>query len=270
MTALKLRVLCWIAAALILALVGCATVQEQPGPAEERSLSGQSAVVITHQRAGAGQPFLLLLAPQPRAAVVLLTGGDGLIDLDPQTGNIGRPGNFLLRTRHLFVQNGLTVAVTAPPTDRSSLRDFRTTQGHVLDLKGVIAYLRGRLHVPVWLVGTSRGTISAAVAAGAVLTSTVTEATNRQHDSVHSAELASIRIPTLLVHHRQDACFVTPVTGAQKLLDDLPNAPVKELIVIEGGGPPRGPPCEPHHFHGFEGREAETVKIIADWIKAHA
>jgi hypothetical protein len=55
----------------------------------------------------------------------------------------------------------LLVAIVDPPSDRSSLYGFRITRAHALDIKGVIAYLRQQAPVPVWLVGTSYGTVSA-------------------------------------------------------------------------------------------------------------
>ena len=266
-----------VAIALLALGSGCASVVERSGPPDEHRPSAGAAVVLTQQRENARQPFLLLLPPQPRAVAVLFPGGDGDIDLDAQTGAIGRGGNFLVRTRNDFVRHGLAVALIAPPTDRDTLRGFRTVDAHVLDIKGVIAYLRARLHVPVWLIGTSRGTISAATVTsrlagpdgpdGLVLTASVTVAA--QGESVYSARLDAIRVPTLIVHHRDDACRVTPLAGVQRLLADLAHPAAKELIVIEGGGPPRGPVCEPRHYHGFIGKETETVQAIADWIKAH-
>lgn len=47
----------------------------------------------------------------------------------------------------------------------------------------------------------------------------------------------------------------------------LKNAPVKKLIMVDGGANPVGDPCEGLHWHGYIGMEKETVDIIADWIK---
>ena len=275
---MRIRPIVAIAIALLAPGGGCASVAERPGPPEEQRLSEGAAVVLTQQRENARQPFLLLLPPQPRAVVVLFPGGDGDIDLNAQTGAIGRGGNFLVRTRSAFVRHGLAVALIAPPTDRESLRGFRTADAHVLDIQGVIGYLRARLHLPVWLVGTSRGTISAAIVTsrlagpdgpdGLVLTASVTVAS--QGESVYSARLDALRVPTLIVHHHDDACRATPLSGVQRLLGDLAHPAAKELIVIEGGGPPRGPVCEPRHYHGFIGKETEAVQVMADWIKAHS
>ena len=42
----------------------------------------------------------------------------------------------------------------------------------------------------------------------------------------------------------------------------------KKLLLVDGGGDPSGPVCEPMHYHGYVGMEAEAVKLIAGFIKA--
>ena len=76
-------------------------------------------------------------------------------------------GNFLVRTRQMFVNDGIAVAVIDAPSDRQSapyLNGFRLSKEHADDARAVIAWLKEQLHVPVWLVGTSRGTSAAAIA----------------------------------------------------------------------------------------------------------
>ncbi|HKJ00398.1 MAG TPA: alpha/beta hydrolase [bacterium] len=269
-------VVAWVAVPVLLAACVQGGAERRVGP-EEHALAAQGAYYVTTQgRPDALQPFLLLVPSQPKAVAVLFAGGQGQIGLLPD-GHIRNGDNFLVRSRERFLAQGLAVAVIAPPTDHPSLDRFRSTEAHTADIAGVIAYLRGRLHVPVWLVGTSRGTISVAYAAsrlappagpdGIVLSSTVTVLSRGA--SADGADLAAIRVPTLLVQHRLDACRVTPFGGAEALLKRLVNAPAHELIAIEGGGPPRGPACQAFNYHGFIGREAATVRVMTDWIKVH-
>src|SRR5262249_62324919 len=92
------------------------------------------------------------------------------------------------------------------------LSGFRGTREHVMDLKAVIAWVRKKADVPVWLVGSSRGTQSAAYAAtyltgadgpdGLVLTSTML--TDTKEFAVPSLPLERLRIPVLVVHHCRD------------------------------------------------------------------
>lgn len=238
---------------------------------------GHWLYVRTKGRPGVLQPFLLLIPPRaPVAVAVLIPGGGGDIGLLP-TGDMRNGQNFLIRSRGHFLDAGLAVAIIGLASDRVTFNFFRSSPEHTADLAGVIAYLRRKLGVPVWLVGTSRGTISAAFAAarlalpagpdGIVLASSVT--VHSRGTSVAEADLAAIRVPVLLVQDREDTCQVTPLSGARALLPRLVHAPARALIVINGGGPPEGLPCTALAYHGFVGAEVRTVRAITDWIKAH-
>jgi hypothetical protein len=269
-------------AVLLLTLAGgCAAPEKElVGPAEVRPMAGDEGIptqfVTTSHRAGARQPFLLLRQEHPVASVILFTGGDGVAEIGP--AGIRRRGNFLVRTRQRFARQGLMVAVVDPPSDRQNLNGFRTSAAHALDIKGVIAYLREQAPVPVWLVGTSYGTVSAAKVAdrladgggpdGVVLTSSLFVG-GRWGDSVFDADPSRVRVPLLLVHHRSDRCPATPFSQAEPYLRRMVNAHPAELIPFEGGGPVHGPFCEPFDYHGYPGLEPNVVEAIARWIKAH-
>ena len=116
-------------------------------------------------RPGVTQRLLVLSPPEPKAAVTLIAGGHGGLQIFFNGSFKWGDGNFLIRTRQLFVDQGLTVAILDAPSDRHSppfLSGFRQTAEHTEDIKAVIAWLREQAKVPVWLVGTSRGTQSAA------------------------------------------------------------------------------------------------------------
>ena len=68
--------------------------------------------------------------------------------------------------------------------------------------------------LPIWVIGTSMGTISAAAAAiqdsenlvsGVVLTSSIVA--YKIPGAVPKQALEKIRVPTLVVHHENDACW---------------------------------------------------------------
>jgi predicted alpha/beta-hydrolase family hydrolase len=225
------------------------------------------------------QAFLLGRPDQlPIASVVLFAGGSGLLNLGAARRSL--MGNFLLRTRGRFVAEGLLVAAVDAPSDRpNGLDGFRTSAAHAEDVGKVIAALRGMAPVPVWLVGTSMGTVSAANAAarlgagnsgpdGLVLTSTVTREGRERPESVGDVRLGDVRVPTLIVHHRQDACRATPYADMPSLLRDFKQAPRRELISFDGGDPPQSGPCEARSAHGYVGLEAEVVAAIVRWITA--
>ena len=138
-----------------------------------------------------------------------------------------------------------------------------------MDLKAVIDWLRKQSDVPVWLVGTSRGTQSAAYAAicltgrdgpdGLVLTSTIL--TDSREFSVPALQLDRVRIPVLVVHHVNDGCNHCRYADISKLMNKLHNASSKELLPVKGGIS-QGNPCEAYAYHGFNGIESDVVKKI--------
>jgi dienelactone hydrolase len=224
------------------------------------------------------QRFLYLAPENPKASVIMFAGGHGGLQIS-QSGTFewGKE-NFVVRTRRQFVDQGLTVAIIDAPSDRQSppfLSGFRQTPEHVSDIKAVIAWLKKQNNVPVWLVGTSRGTQSAAYIAtqigpedggpdGLVLTSTIL--TVERGRAVPDMPLGRIAVPVLVVHHEQDGCKYCPYSEIPRLMEKLTAAPRKELITVKGGRD-RGDPCEPFAYHGFNGTETDVVTKISEWIK---
>ena len=228
-------------------------------------------------RPGVTQGFLLVHpSGAPVATVVLFAGGNGLLGLG--SGKLGLAGNFLVRNRERFASQGLLVAVVDTPSDHpGGLDGFRTSAAHAEDVRAVIAALRQEAKVPVWLIGTSMGTVSAANGAarltaggpdGIVLTSTVTRVSRERIETVGDVHLAEIRVPTLVVHHKNDACKATPYADSPSLLRDLKQAPKRELLAFDGGESPRSGPCEAFAAHGYVGLDAEVVTAIVGWITA--
>ncbi len=228
-------------------------------------------------RPGVTQRVLLIKPEHPVASVILFAGGNGLVHIGPD-GSLGRGGNFLVRTRDLFAREGLVVAVIDAPSDRvegPGLQYFRQSADHALDIEHVIAFLRKEVNAPLWLVGTSRGTVSVTNAAirlagkgpdGIVLTSTVI---GPDRERVPAMDLGAIKVPVLVVHHEGDQSRVCLFSDIKSLMAGLKSTR-PELVSFSGGGPPRGNPCEARHYHGFIGIEDDVVKHIADWIKAHS
>jgi len=209
----------------------------------------------------------------PLAAVVLFTGGNGSLKLSKTAFGAGAE-NFLIRSRQQFTQAGYVVAIGDAPSDRmNGLDGFRTRESHAEDVKAIVSWLTVRWRTPIYLIGTSRGTISAcnAVArnggrniSGLILTASVT-AGNRE--SLADVALEKIKVPTLLVHHRQDACHASPYDGARALLERLGGP--KEMETISGGDPPQSNPCGSISHHGFLGVESQVVESIVGWIQRH-
>jgi hypothetical protein len=233
-------------------------------------------VVDVPTRPGVTQRMLVMSPPEPKAAVVLFAGGNGGLRISESGAINGLKGNFLVRTRRQFVRQGLLVALMDAPSDRQGggfLDGFRQTSEHVTDVKAAIARLRELAPVPVWLIGTSRGTQSVGYLAteltgndgpdGIVLTSTIL--TDKRGRAVPLMPLGKVRIPVLVVHHENDGCALCAFNQVPWLMDKLSNSPRKRLLAVSGGQS-EGDPCEAFAHHGFNGIEDDVVQQIAAWI----
>jgi hypothetical protein len=241
--------------------------------------------VVTLKTHGSSTTRYALSVPKnATAALVLLPGGGGYADLGADGCAQKLKGNSLIRSQALFHKEGLATALVDAPSDYTGadgLGGFRAQPAHAEDLGKVIADLRARLKLPVWLVGTSRGTISAANAAGRlagaaapdgiVLTSSVTVGTSGGRlpwtaQTVFDARLHAIRQPALLVAHASDGCFRSPPSGLEGIADRLKSERLQK-IVVTGGSPGKGNACEGRSPHGFNGLEAEVAAGIARFVR---
>jgi len=235
--------------------------------------AGAEDIVILATRGGVTQPYLLSApaAGKAQAVAILFPGGAGKVDLEREAGRaLLERGNFLVRSRRLFAGSGIVAAVMDAPSDRSRglEDDFRLGSAHAEDIGRVVADLRSRFPgLPVFLVGTSRGTISAASAGarlgarvdGVVLTATLFLA-SRRGPGLSGFDFSAIPVPLLFVHHVDDGCAFTPYSEAKRLADRYP------VVAVSGGAPAQSKPCEAMSAHGFIGREADTVDAIVRWM----
>ena len=241
---------------------------------------GTPTLVSIQTPRGATQTFILMKVDNPVASVILFGGGYGLLGLK-SASSIEYGEGFLVRSRAKFADHHFMVAVVDAPSDQQQGMNamFRMSGAHAGDIGAVAAYLKEQAGVPVWLVGTSMGTFSAAHGAiaaqgidGLVLTSTVTRVMEgtiaRSHpDGVASMALPEITVPTLIVSHRKDACKTTPAADAPKLSKRLAKASKVEIALLDGGDPPLSDdPCGVKAPHGYFGIEAEAVDTIAKFI----
>lgn len=230
------------------------------------SFATNGDVITINSCPGASVSFYYMQNPAAKATVVLLPGGHGDIGLK---NGVPTSDNFLVRSRDYFVAHGFNVAIF----DMSSDSHTRVSDEHIEDIRKTVEYLKKFAGLPVWLVGTSRGTVSVTAAAiafgneelaGIVLTSSITE--DKHGESVLNQKLDAIRIPVLVLHHHYDECKNCKPYDAPLIIQKLTNAPIKKLIMVKGGEKPIGDPCGPLHWHGYIRMEQEAVDIISDWI----
>jgi len=223
----------------------------------------------------------------PRVALVLLVGGGGFLDLDDNGCPRALRGNSLVRSLPNFQGAGFFTALVDAPSDHTGedgLAGFRITEKHAEDLSVVIADVQARTKASIWLVGTSRGSISAVNAAvratgpsapdGLVLTSALMSGYvgGRKPwvaQTVFDLPLEAIRMPILVVGHAGDKCIRSPAD----LMGNITarTSGVREQVVTITGGPGwPGPPsvkaCIGRAPHGFVEQEAEVADGIARFI----
>jgi hypothetical protein len=218
---------------------------------------------------------------------VLLVGGGGDLHLDDRGCPRALKGNFLVRSLPHFHAEGFFTALVDAPSDHQGgdgLGGFRTSSDHAKDLGLVVADVRRRTGGSVWVVGTSRGTISAANVAsrftslatpdGLVLTSAVTSGLRSARSkpwvsqTVFDLKLDAIRSPVLVVGDAEDHCARTP-PDLMRDITALTRGSRQQVVFVKGGpGLSSGfDACEGRTPHGFIGQEAEVVAGIARFVR---
>ena len=216
-------------------------------------------------RPGIAVPITVTPAAKPVGTVVLFPGGSGQVS--------AVRNNFLLRVAPSFVAQGLTVAVVDTPSDQPSGMgwQFRAGSDHAKDIAAVVAMLKSRSPAPLWLIGTSNGSVSAgngAVAlgppsvAGVILTSSVWVR------GMQMVAAERIRVPVLIVHNRDDGCGVSPFDRTEAFKTRLTAASSVTFLPVSGGSL-RSDPCQAMSPHGYFGVEDRVVPQMIAWIKTH-
>lgn len=235
------------------------------------SASAQTVVADLPLAGGASERVLFAA---PAAILVMLPGGDGMVAID-SGGGMRHGGNFLVRTRALWLQRGVAVEILGPP-DGQSLFGKRHTPEYAEAIGRAIDFATSKARAPIWLVGTSQGSTAAAngagrlggKAAGVVLTSSVTRR-NRSGETLFDNNLAAITVPALVVANRGDGCPASPPADAQRIADALTGAPKKEIVFFDSSEI-RSAPCQAMSPHGYLGIEPQVVGRVVGWIRAAA
>jgi pimeloyl-ACP methyl ester carboxylesterase len=225
---------------------------------------------------------------EARTALVLLIGGSGYLDLDDHGCPRWLTRNSLIRMRPYFHAAGFVTALIDAPSDfrgQDGLAGFRMATRHADDLGKVIADLRQRFHGPVWVVGHSRGTISAANAAGrlsgtaapngvVLMSAMMTGGRSKQNpwtnQTVFDTPLDAIAVPVLIVGHAADNCARSPARLIGAVAARI-HAARQQVAVVTGGPIKPGRPeslvnCGIGDPHDFVDQEAEVAAGILRFI----
>ena len=205
----------------------------------------------------------------PRAILFMFAGGDGTVAFNSAGQITHLNGNFLIRTQSLWLAQGFAFAALA---SSSSLLGQRHTSAYAATIGRAIDFIRSRANVPVWLVGTSMGSIAAANGAahlpgkiaGVVLTSSVA-GPSRAGETVFDSDLGAIAVPALVVSNRGDTCPIAGPGFAPQILQALGRSPRKEIIYVESHQL-QSDPCDAMSPHGYLGIESDVVQRISTWV----
>lgn len=231
--------------------------------------------------------LVLMPSGKPIGAIVLLTGGNGRLDIGADGRLATGGGNQLVRTRANYARAGYAVLVPDVAPDlkqgNSVTSGSRWSQAQADDVAAVVKHAR-TLAPAVHLVATSRGTLPAIKVA-----TTKTAGPERPDTLVVTAgmlmdfggnqpsaqksvgHLDRIGQPTLLVWHKNDGCAYTPASSAARAKPLFKGAKRVDIRIIDGGQPmPAGEdPCNARSPHGFLGLDQEVVDIVTTWIAEH-
>jgi pimeloyl-ACP methyl ester carboxylesterase len=208
-----------------------------------------------------------------------MTGGDGLLSLDATGTIINSTGNFLIRSADLFLRHGLNVMMAdAAPAHPGGLNAAtRLSATHAAELQGFINAALNRWGKPVWVVGTSNGSISTVTAGGfqpalagltgVVITSPVTNL-SLANQPTFNLYASRITVPALVVWHQEDHCSLSPPAGSATLFALIPSHG-KASRTFEHGHSVATDPCGAFSEHGYAGIEEEVVKKIAEFIRGN-
>lgn len=232
----------------------------------------QNGVFDIPLASGGSQRVLFAGPANPRATLVMLPGGSGVIGIE--AGVNPTSNNFLVRTQALWVAQGFAVAILGAPDGRPLL-GLRHTPYYAAAIDRAVDFARSRANAPVWLIGTSQGSTAAVngaahlggKVAGLVLTSSVTQR-SRSGETVFESEPGLIAAPVLVVANQGDACRATPPADAALIVGALSRAARTEVIVVTSSASQEGP-CDALSPHGFLGIEAQVIQRISDWIRAN-
>ena len=227
-----------------------------------------------------GRSIASLITHQPDAtrfthAIALFPGSPGHMNLRVEGGQIqyGLGGNFLVRARRHFIEDGFLTAVIDAPSDQQNgfPQSFRETPRYGEDVKAALDAVSKKFGALDWtFIGTSEGSVSAAHAARmlpsdakrVVLTASVVSPSGRGR-GVEVTDVRQIKIPVLWVHHRNDPCKYTQHFRIKGYAEETKTP----LVTVTGASGVRGDPCMAFTQHGFVGMEIKTIKAILSWVR---
>jgi pimeloyl-ACP methyl ester carboxylesterase len=234
---------------------------------------GQNASVENLPLANGGFQRVLYLPAtgKMRGVMVMFPGGSGEIGIE-KDAEIKHGDNFVVRTRALWQAKGFGV-ILVDALDHQSMRGVRSTEAYADVTRKILAFARERAGVPVWVLGTSQGSIAAMNAAahagqgeiaGVILTESVS-VLGGSHETVFDAHPDKVRSAALVVANEDDRCDVAPPSKAPEIAHSMRQTHA-EVLVVRGGVKRSHKDCGSLTPHGYYGIEESVVGSIVSWM----
>lgn len=229
---------------------------------------------LVHPRSGVTITVLAEVPQSAPALLLLFEGGPGVLSPGYQ--------GFAHRVFKLLAQQGIGAALVDAPARSNGYRGgldplFRESRTHIRDIDVVVAHLKREYGLPVWVLGVSNGTRSAAAyalkrsgrIAGMVLVSSSTTPPNGTPIE-ELPPLKAVDVPLLAIAHRNDECQGSPPSGAARIAEAATASPSAVAMFFTGGLNTGPMPCGVHTHHLFYGIEDQVAAAISWFIKTRS
>lgn len=239
-------------------------------------------LINLNSRKDATQSFMLIKPiGTPIGAAIMFPTEEGTVKFKKKSwGYKIKKGGWYGNNHRMFAENGLWLAFVEPPSDQTHGIDtkFRQSENHVKDIAAVVAEVERRTGFKPFLMGTCRGSYSAASVgskidngniSGVVLMSTRSSA--RDGSVVRGVRKGGLTAPIMMIHHEDDDCKGSPYRGMKSIAEFFEKSSDHvETITVKGGwqssGRKQKKGCGKNGSHKFFGSEKEIVDTIADWV----
>lgn len=223
---------------------------------------------------------LLREAPNGRAVLVLIPGGEGQIGLKAESrldaGVRSALGKAMYNMTDPSITSGSTHVVLFDSPVLLPMKPQmpeRGTRDHMVRIESVVRFYKDRFKLPVWLMGHSNGGYSiaefhkyladekkAGLVAGYVFSA--------GRDSSRFG--APPQLPMLFMISANDGCQSTTPPGNQRIFEQVKagNQAPSEFILIQGSSADGGNPCLAG-THMYNGAHAEVSAVLDRFITAH-
>jgi hypothetical protein len=207
-----------------------------------------------------------------KGIIVMFPGGTGEVDIE-KSGRVKNAKNFVVRSDDLWRERGYSI-VLVDALKHHPMRGQRSSAAYAELTKRIVEFAHRQANVPVWVLGTSQGSIAAMNAAshaggtqlaGLILAESVS-ILGGSHETVFDSHPEDVRVPSLVVANVDDRCKVAPSSMAQSIAHAIRHAPTT-VLTISGGEQRSRDDCASLSPHGYYGIEEKVVDKIVDWMQ---